>query len=85
MCDVVLKFFVHAKQNKAEADGGGLRVPEAVVREPDRREPAAETRAPGAAAVDGGVGGSQHEALCPAPQGGGHHELMPVLREGRRE
>ena len=69
-------------QNKVEADGGGLRDPEAVLREPHRREPAAEARARAAAAVGGG------RALRAAPAAGGsagegHH--MPVLRQGHRD
>jgi hypothetical protein len=69
-------------QNEAEANGGGLRDPEAVLREPDRREPAAEARARAAAAVGGG-GGRALRAAPAAGRGDGHR--LPVLREGHRD
>lgn len=69
-------------QDKAEANGGGLRDPEALLREPHRREPAAEARARAAAAFVGSGG-----ALRPVPagHGGGGGERLPVLRQGHRD
>ena len=67
-------------QNKVEADGGGLRDPEAMLREPHRREPAAEARALAAAAVGGG---RALRAVPAAGPGDGYH--LPVLREGHRD
>ena len=69
------------RQNKAEANGGGLRDPEALLREPGRGELAAEAGARAAAAVGGG-----RWALRPVVPGDGHGhgERLPVVRQGHR-
>ena len=70
------------RQNKAEANGGGLRDPEALLREPDWGEPAAEAGARAAAAVGGG-----RWALRPVvpADGHGHGKRLPFLRQGHRD
>jgi hypothetical protein len=74
------------RQNEAEANGGGLRGPEALLRETDRREPAAEAGARAAAAVAGGGGGwVLRPVVVPVPAAGhGHGQRLPVVRQGRR-
>jgi hypothetical protein len=63
-------------QDEAEADGGGLRVPEALLRDADGGEPAAAQGARGAARAQDGA------ALLHAPPG--HHPLhVPLLRARR--
>jgi hypothetical protein len=69
------------RQNKAEANGGGLRDPEALAREPGRREPAAEAGAGAAAAV----GDRRRWSVLRVPVAGhGHGERLSVVRQGRR-
>jgi len=70
------------RQNKAEANRGGLRDPEALLREPDRGEPAAEAGARAAAAVGGG-----RWPLRPVvpTDGHGHGKRLPFLRQGHRD
>jgi len=63
-------------QDEAEADGGGLRVPEALLRDADGGEPAAAQGAGGAARAQGGAA-----LLHAAP---GHHPVhVPLLRARR--
>lgn len=72
-------------QNKAEANGGGLRDPEALLREPDGREPAAEAGARAAAAVGGGGWAWALRPVVPvAGHGHGGERRLPVLRQGHR-
>ncbi|RCV11900.1 hypothetical protein SETIT_2G224000v2 [Setaria italica] len=63
-------------EDEAEADGGGLRVPEALLRDADRGEPAAAEGAGGAARAQDGA------PLLHAPPG--HHPVhVPLLRARR--
>jgi hypothetical protein len=64
-------------QDEAEADGGGLRAPEALLREADGGEPAAAQGASRAPRAEGGA-----PLVAHAPPG--HHPLhVPLLRARR--
>lgn len=64
-------------QDEAEADGGGLRVPEEVLREPVPGEPAAAEGGPGAA------GPQAIPAALHALEPPHHPHHVPLLRAGR--
>jgi hypothetical protein len=74
---------VQTPQNEVEANGGGLRDTEAVLREPHRREPAPEARASSDAAVGGG-GRAVRPSVPASRRSCGQHavaEHLPVLRQ----
>lgn len=70
-------------QDEAEADGDGVRVPEAVLRLADRGEPAAAAGGGGAARA---AGGPAHRALPahPAAAPGVRAQHVPALRAHHR-